>query len=64
MLSVMAAFVEFELALLKERQREGIALAKNVGHPSYKKRGKHNVRPLFSSYSKPDFDQFPEIAYV
>lgn len=31
MLSVMGAFAEFERALLRERQREGIALAKQWG---------------------------------
>jgi len=31
MLSVMGAFAEFERALLKERQREGIELAKKRG---------------------------------
>ena len=31
MLSVMGAFAEFERALIKERQREGIALAKKRG---------------------------------
>jgi DNA invertase Pin-like site-specific DNA recombinase len=31
MLSVMGAFAEFERALLRERQREGIALAKRRG---------------------------------
>ncbi|MRI34277.1 transposase [Endozoicomonas sp. OPT23] len=31
MLSVMGAFAEFERALIKERQREGIALAKQKG---------------------------------
>lgn len=31
MLSVMGAFAEFERALIKERQREGIALAKTKG---------------------------------
>ena len=31
MLGVMGAFAEFERALLKERQREGIALAKRRG---------------------------------
>lgn len=31
LLSVMGAFSEFERALLKERQREGIALAKKAG---------------------------------
>ena len=31
MLSVMGAFAEFERALIKERQREGIALAKQHG---------------------------------
>lgn len=31
LLSVMGAFAEFERSLLKERQREGIALAKAAG---------------------------------
>ena len=31
LLSVMGAFAEFERSLLKERQREGIALAKKAG---------------------------------
>ncbi len=31
LLSVMGAFAEFERALLKERQREGIALARQRG---------------------------------
>ncbi len=31
LLSVMGAFAEFERTLLKERQREGIALAKKRG---------------------------------
>ena len=31
MLSVMGAFAEFERALIRERQREGIALAKHRG---------------------------------
>ena len=31
LLSVMGAFAEFERALLKERQREGIAIAKTKG---------------------------------
>lgn len=31
MLSVMGAFAEFERALLRERQREGIAMAKQRG---------------------------------
>jgi DNA invertase Pin-like site-specific DNA recombinase len=31
MLSVMGAFAEFERALLRERQREGIAIAKQKG---------------------------------
>jgi DNA invertase Pin-like site-specific DNA recombinase len=38
MLSVMGAFAEFERALIKERQREGIALAKQRG--AYKGRKK------------------------
>lgn len=37
MLSVMGAFAEFERALLRERQREGIALAKARG--AYRGRG-------------------------
>ncbi len=31
MLSVMGAFAEFERALIRERQREGIAIAKQRG---------------------------------
>jgi DNA invertase Pin-like site-specific DNA recombinase len=38
MLSVMGAFAEFERALIRERQREGIALAKQRG--AYKARKK------------------------
>ena len=38
MLSVMGAFAEFERSLIKERQREGIALAKQRG--AYKRRKK------------------------
>ena len=38
MLSVMGAFAEFERALIKERQREGIALAKRRG--AYRGRNK------------------------
>lgn len=38
MLSVMGAFAEFERALIRERQREGISLAKKAG--IYKGRGK------------------------
>ena len=38
MLSVMGAFAEFERSLIRERQREGIALAKQRG--AYKGRNK------------------------
>ena len=38
MLSVMGAFAEFERALIKERRREGIALAKNRGAYKGRKR--------------------------
>lgn len=38
LLSVMVAFAEFERALIRERQREGITLAKKAG--VYKGRGK------------------------
>lgn len=38
LLSVMGAFAEFERALIRERQREGITLAKKAG--VYKGRGK------------------------
>ena len=38
MLSIMGAFAEFERSLLKERQREGIELAKKRGaYPGRKK---------------------------
>ncbi|KJS10240.1 MAG: transposon Tn21 resolvase [Peptococcaceae bacterium BRH_c8a] len=42
MLSVMGAFAEFERALIRERQREGIALAKQRG--AYRGR-KKSLRP-------------------
>ena len=38
LLSVMGAFAEFERALIRERQREGVALAKQRG--AYKGRKK------------------------
>lgn len=38
LLSVMGAFAEFERSLIRERQREGITLAKKAG--VYKGRGK------------------------
>src|SRR5437588_2425029 len=38
LLSVMGAFAEFERALIKERQREGIAIAKNRGAYKGRKR--------------------------
>lgn len=38
LLSVMGAFVEFERSLIKERQKEGIAIAKQKG--KYKGRSK------------------------
>ena len=38
MLSVMGAFAEFERSLIRERQREGIALAKQ--HGAYRGRKK------------------------
>lgn len=48
MLSVMGAFAEFERALIHERQREGIALAKQRG--AYKGRKKSYLRrKLYSS---------------
>lgn len=43
MLSVMGAFAEFECALIKERQREGIALAKQRG--AYRGRKKSLSNP-------------------
>jgi len=39
MLSVMGAFAEFERALIRERQREGVALAKERG--AYRGRKRH-----------------------
>jgi DNA invertase Pin-like site-specific DNA recombinase len=39
MLSVMGAFAEFERALIGERQREGIALAKKGRHRTGQKTG-------------------------
>ena len=51
MLSVMGAFAEFERSLIKERQKEGIALAK--------KRGAYNRGRKLSL----SFDQIQEIKY-
>jgi DNA invertase Pin-like site-specific DNA recombinase len=46
MLSVMGAFAEFERSLIRERQREGIALAKQRGATAAGKRPSHrNGRP-------------------
>ena len=41
LLSLLAAVAEFELELIRERQREGIAIARAKG--IYKRRGRHNV---------------------
>ena len=38
MLSVMGAVAEFERTLIRERQREGIALAKQRGEPKVRRR--------------------------
>jgi DNA invertase Pin-like site-specific DNA recombinase len=43
MLSVMGAFAEFERALIRERQREGIALAKQRGVYRGRKRSLSNA---------------------
>lgn len=50
MLSVMGAFAEFERSLIRERQREGIALAKQRGAYKGRKRPSHrNGQPSSSS---------------
>lgn len=51
MLSVMGAFAEFERSLIKERQREGIALAKTRGVYKGRKRSltPNQVRELVAS---------------
>ena len=50
MLSVMGAFAELERSLIRERQREGIALASNAAPTNGKKRPSHrNGRPSWSS---------------
>jgi DNA invertase Pin-like site-specific DNA recombinase len=49
MLSVMGAFAEFERALIHERQREGIALAKQRG--AYKGRRKALLQEQSRSFS-------------
>jgi DNA invertase Pin-like site-specific DNA recombinase len=41
MLSVMGAFAEFERSLIRERQREGIALAKQRGAYKGRKKDPH-----------------------
>jgi DNA invertase Pin-like site-specific DNA recombinase len=43
MLSVMGAFAEFERALINERQREGIALAKQRGAYRGRRQGKRMI---------------------
>src|SRR5437763_6800480 len=43
MLSVMGAFAEFERALIRERQREGIALAKRRGAYRGRKRSLSDI---------------------
>ena len=50
LLSIMGAFAEFERALIKERQKEGIALAKNKG--IYRGR-----KPVLSSSQIPELKQ-------
>jgi DNA invertase Pin-like site-specific DNA recombinase len=47
LLSVMGAFAEFERALIRERQREGIALAKQRG--AYRGRNRGYALKLFSA---------------
>ena len=49
MLSVMGAFAEFERALLRERQREGIALVKQRG--AYRGRKEHCLPTGLPSYA-------------
>jgi DNA invertase Pin-like site-specific DNA recombinase len=50
MLSVMGAFAEFERSLIRERQREGIALAQQGGAYKGRKRSSHrNGRPNWYS---------------
>jgi len=49
LLSVMGAFAEFERSLIRERQREGIALAKKAGiykgrKPSLTEEQAHQLR--------------------
>ena len=46
MLSVMGAFAEFERALIRERQREGIALAKHRGAYRGRKRSLNQEQVL------------------
>ena len=49
MLSVMGAFAEFERALIRERQREGIALAKQRGAYRGRKKSLSSERALLQS---------------
>ena len=50
MLSVMGAFAEFERSLIRDRQREGIAPAKQRGaYKGKKKPSRRNGRPNWSS---------------
>ncbi len=51
MLQIMGACAQFELSLIKERQREGIAIAKKQGRQIGRKR-KYSVLPDFAGMSK------------
>jgi DNA invertase Pin-like site-specific DNA recombinase len=58
MLSVMGAFAEFERALIRERQREGIALAKQRG--AYKGRKKTLTPERAAELAKRAADGIPK----
>lgn len=59
LLSVMGAFAEFERALIRERQKEGIAIAKKSG--KYGKRGKRLTTEQIQELRQMAADRYKKI---
>ncbi len=68
LLSVMGAFVEFERALIRERQREGITLARKAAaqhspaqprkiNPPVQKTFENDTRPLKQTWRSPHLQE-------
>jgi DNA invertase Pin-like site-specific DNA recombinase len=62
MLSIMGAFAEFERALIRERQREGIALAKQRGAYRGRKRSLSNAQILILQQRIKDGEKKAKVA--